>query len=179
MGSDYDDGILQGVKYWHWLQIKILKTICNYDTETKKGQYGYNLSYKFYQIWWFLIHNINFLTKHVELDTCGDETIRETSIYVEAGAGIIGQISNKPSIINDEQTVHAGDVHCIRTCAYKPDSICMLIFLIVMYGEYWGEVNNGSAESDGGSRGGVLEKHILWIFTLNMGNYFSGDQITN
>ena len=48
---------------------------------------------------------MNFLTKHAELDLCGDETSWATARYGETGDGLIGQISNKPGIMNIGQTV--------------------------------------------------------------------------
>ena len=51
MGADYNDGIEQGINYRHWIQIKRVKKLCNNDTETRKGQDGYNPSYKIDYIW--------------------------------------------------------------------------------------------------------------------------------
>ena len=64
MVADCDDVITKGVNYQRWLQIKQSKKLSNNDTETKKGKYGYNPSYKFDCIWRCLIHNVNFPPKH-------------------------------------------------------------------------------------------------------------------
>ena len=82
MGDDYDDEIVHGMNYRHWLQIKWVKNLCNNNTETNKGQYGYNPRYKFYNKWHCLIHNVNFLTNCVKLDLCGDETSLEKKVMV-------------------------------------------------------------------------------------------------
>ena len=47
MGADYDDDIAQGMNYRLCIQIKRVKKICNNNTETNKGQDGYNKSYRF------------------------------------------------------------------------------------------------------------------------------------
>ena len=74
------------------------KTFYNRDTATNKLQDGYNPSNKLDCIRRCLIQNANFLTKHSELDICGDEKSWETSSYGEAGDGLIGRIANKPGI---------------------------------------------------------------------------------
>ena len=77
------------------------------------------MRYKFDYIWQCLIHNVNFLTKYAELYLCGDETSRATSIYGEGGAGITGQITNKPVVTKGGHTVLVSDVHRIRTHIYR------------------------------------------------------------
>ena len=51
MGADYDDEISQGMNYRHCLQIKRVKKLCNNNTDTNKGQDGYDPSYKSDYIW--------------------------------------------------------------------------------------------------------------------------------
>ena len=119
MGDDYDDEIVHGMNYRHWLQIKRVKNICNNNTETNKGQYGYNPRYKFYNKWHCLIHNVNFLTTRVTLDIYWDETSWATASYGDTGDGLTGRIFNKPGIMNIVQTVLDRDVHCISMRAYR------------------------------------------------------------
>ena len=116
MGDEYDDDIAQGINYRRWLQIKRVKQLCNKDTSTNKWHGGYNLRYKIYYIWRCLIQNANFLTKHAELDLCGDETSWATESYGEEWAGLTGQFYNKPGITKGGQTVLVSDVHRISLC---------------------------------------------------------------
>ena len=98
---------------------KRVRKICNNNTETKKGQDGCNISYKFDYIWKCLIHNVNFLTKNDELDLCGYETSWATYSSAEAGSVLTGRIANNPGLTKCGQTVLVSDVHHIRPHAYK------------------------------------------------------------
>ena len=66
-----------------------------------------------------LFTNVNFLTNHAELDTCGNDKIWETASYGDTGADLTGRIDNKPSITKGGHTVLVSDVLCVRTHAYS------------------------------------------------------------
>ena len=70
-------------------------------------------------MWQCIIHSINCLKNHVELDLFGDEKSWVTSSYGEAGAGLTGGISNKPGITKGDQKVLVSEVHRMRPCAYR------------------------------------------------------------
>ena len=114
------------LRWWYctWYELSALdpnknsQKLCNNDTATKKGQDGYNPSYKFDYIRWCLIHNINFIKKQDELDIYGDETSWSMASYDEARYGITVWISNKPGTIKGLYTVLVSNVHRIRTRAY-------------------------------------------------------------
>ena len=107
------------MNYRRWVKIKRVKKFCNNDTSTVKVNDGYNPIYKFDYIWRCLIHNVNFLTKHDELDLYVDDTSLATAIYYGSGAGLTRQISNKTRITKGDHTVLVSDVYCIRTREYR------------------------------------------------------------
>ena len=120
MGSDYDVDIAQGVDYWQWLKIKIVKKLFKKNTETNKVPDGYNSSNNYFHIWKCHIHNINFLKKHAKLDIYGDDTSWVTASYGEYGDGITFPIYDKSGITNGGgQIVLVSDVHHTRPCAYR------------------------------------------------------------
>ena len=98
---------------------KKCQKLCNNNTATKNWQDGYNTSYKFDYIWKWLIHNVNFITKHNKLDLCGDHKSWATYIYGEVGACLTGQIANNPGSAKGGYTVLFSDVYCVRSLAYS------------------------------------------------------------
>ena len=108
-----------------------MKKLCNNDTSSRKGEERYDPSYKFdliYKVsyiltlilkWHFLIHyfylqvivhNINALTKSVNLDLCGDASTWATASPGESGSGITGRVQGKPGVSKGGQTVLLSDM---------------------------------------------------------------------
>ena len=178
--SEYDDGV-SGDGLWALDTNKRVKKLYNNDTETNKGQDGYNSSYKFDYIWWCLIHGVKFLTKHEKLDICGDDTSRATSSYGEAGSGLTGWIFNRTGITKGDQKVPVSDAHHIRLCAYRHrHELHVLppgcnVWVKIEVKEIM-DAMNIMVEGEVGGR----EKNILWTPTLIAGTINSvGDQIIN
>ena len=61
MGADYDDHVAMSLTFRRWLQIKIIKKLCNKDSAIKRGEINYNPTYKYDYIYKCIIHNVNFL----------------------------------------------------------------------------------------------------------------------
>ena len=87
IGADYDNYISTALPFCQWLQIKRVKKLCNNDTVAKRGQSGYNPTYKYNYIFKTIIHYINYLTEKAELDATIDETSFTTASPGEQGAG--------------------------------------------------------------------------------------------
>ena len=87
-GTDYDDNISSALTYRRFIQIKRVKKLCNNSTAPKRGEEGYDPTYKYDYIFKTIVHNINLLSKLGELDITGDETSWATASFGEAGAGI-------------------------------------------------------------------------------------------
>lgn len=200
IGSDYDDDIFMGQKYRRWLQIKRIKKLCNNQEVPKKGQDGYDPSFKFDLIWKVLFHNINAISKYADLDYTGDETTWATGSFGEPGAGLTGRIKGKPGVSKGGQTVMVSDVHRIRPRAYmhrhklhaKPTgwtAMGMIEARTIM--EKLSEMVSVTTESDSDSESsgddlvdatnkqkGIYVKKIYRSFPHGTwDNYFSGDKI--
>ena len=80
------------ITFRKWLQIKRIKKLCNNDTAPKRVQANYDPTYKYDYIFKVLVHNINFLTKKVELDATIDETSFSTASPDEAGVGVMFRV---------------------------------------------------------------------------------------
>jgi hypothetical protein len=116
--ADHDDEIDQSMRHGRWLQIKRVIKLCNNDGVPKRGQEGYDPAYKYDMLWNILFANINSITKHAELDLCGDETTWGHGGFGEAGSGLVGRIMGKPGISKGGQIVMISDVNRIRPRAY-------------------------------------------------------------
>ena len=116
--EDMDQAIIDSMSYRRFLQIKRTLKLCDNRACPKRGEDGYDPAYKFDYIWKCLVHNVNAVSKKAELDLCGDETTYATGAFGEKGAGIVGQIANKPGITKGGQIVLVSDVHRIRPRAY-------------------------------------------------------------
>ena len=88
IGADYDDHIAMAISFRRWLQIKHIKKLCNNDSVPKKEDPNFYPMYKYDYIFKCIITNINYLTKHAELDATIDETTFATVSPGESGAGV-------------------------------------------------------------------------------------------
>ena len=107
--SDYDDAVYDSQTHRRWLQIKRVKKLCNNDVCPKRGEEGYDPTYKYDYIYKCIIHNVNKLSKRSELDLTGDDTSWATASPIEAGAGVTYQVPNKPGVSKGGQTVIISD----------------------------------------------------------------------
>lgn len=92
--------------------------LCNNLTAPKKGQDGYNPSYKHDLIFKTIIRNVNALTLYANPDLCSDETSMGNQSYGEVGTGLIYRAIGKPGVTKGMQTVLVSDVDWIRLRAY-------------------------------------------------------------
>ena len=118
LGSDYDDEVARSITFSRWLQIKRVKKLCNNDVCPKKGEEGYDPTYKYDYIYKCIINNVNAISKRAELDATGDETSWSTASPGESGAGVTFRVMNKPGISKGGQTVIVSDSHRVRPRAY-------------------------------------------------------------
>jgi hypothetical protein len=97
--ADHDNKIDQNIWHGRWLQIKRVVKLCNNQGAPKRDEEdGYNSAYKYDMLWYVLFANLNAISKHAELDKCGDETTWGHGGYGEAGSGLVGRIMDKPGI---------------------------------------------------------------------------------
>ena len=61
---------------------------------------------------------MNCISKHAELDQCGDETTWGHSGFGEARSGLVGQIMGKPGVLKGGQIVMISEVNRMGPCAY-------------------------------------------------------------
>ena len=116
--ADHDDEIDQSMRHGRWLQIKRVVKLCNNQAAPKRGMEGYDPAYKYDMLWYVLFANVNAISKHAELDLCGDETTWGHGGFGEAGSGLVGRIMGKPGISKGGQIVMISDVNRIRPRAY-------------------------------------------------------------
>jgi len=117
-GVSHDAQVINSMTLARWLQIKRVYKLCDNGRAKKRGEEGYNPAYKYDFIYEVLVHNVNALTKHAELDLCGDETTWGHGGYGEAGSGLVGRILGKPGVTKGGQIVLVSDVHRIRPRAF-------------------------------------------------------------
>ena len=103
--GDYDDHISNAMNHQIQLHIKRGKKLCNNNAAPKRGEEGYDPSYKYDYIYKIIVHNINMLSQRVELDITRDETNWVTVFLGESEAGITFRVHNKPGISQGGQTV--------------------------------------------------------------------------
>jgi hypothetical protein len=116
-GADYDDAIVDSMKYSRWLQIKRVIKLCDNHSSPKRGEPNYDPGYKYDLAFKSLVANVNAVSHKAELDICGDETTWAHGGYGEKGSGITGRVKNKP-ISKGGQVVIVSDVHRVRPRAY-------------------------------------------------------------
>ena len=97
-GADFDSFVSASIPYSRWLAMKRVIKLCNNDTAPKRGEAGYDPSYKFDKIYNTIIRNTNVIKGAADLDQCGDKTTWGHGGYVEAGTGLVGRIMEKPVI---------------------------------------------------------------------------------
>ena len=151
------------LRWWHCIGYelskmdsnKIVLKLCNNNTATKKRQDGCNPRYIFDYIWRFLIHNVNFITKHAKLYLCGDDISWETDCNGEAGGW-----ANRPNL--EQSWYHKGrpdspgkwrPTHKATYIQVQVQFLCEASW-VECTGKYWSDVNHGGDEAGGGKIGG-------------------------
>ena len=101
--SQYDPLIAGCMTERRFLQIKrVIKSNDN-DTSPKRGEEGYNPTYKYDMISAITCANTNALSELAGLDLGGDETTFPTNGFGEAGAGVTSRIVGKPGVTKGGQ----------------------------------------------------------------------------
>ena len=113
-GADGCDKVIDLINFSRWLEIKRCLKLNNNLTSKKKGDEGYDPTYKYDFIWNVLFYNINIISKEADLDLCGDETSWAHSGYSD----VTGRIMKKPRVSKGGQTVIVCDVSRNRPRAY-------------------------------------------------------------
>ena len=108
--SAFDPLISKAMTMTRYLEIKRVIKLCKNSDAIKKGQPGYDPTYKYDFLYKTIVHNVNAITKSCGLDMCGDETSWGHQGFGEAGSGVLGQILGKPGISKGGQTVIISDV---------------------------------------------------------------------
>ena len=103
--SAYDPEISGTITHIRWVQIKRVFKLCDNAAAPKKGENGYDPSYKYDYVYLCLVSNTNELTLFADLDLCGDETTCGHGGFGEAGSGILARCMNKPGITFGMQRV--------------------------------------------------------------------------
>ena len=91
----------------------------NNDTAKKRGEEGYDPSYKYDMIYRTIVENVLALTKDGELDLTGDETTWGFQGYGEKDAKVVFRVSGKPGITKGGQTVIVCATNRIRPYWYQ------------------------------------------------------------
>lgn len=116
--SMFDREIAENISYHRWLQLKRVYKLCNNNAVPKRGQPGYDPSYKYDFIFDAIVSNCNEMTKYADDDLCADETSCAHSGYGEAGSDILTRRKGKPGLTRGLQTVMVFDVNRMRPRAY-------------------------------------------------------------
>ena len=91
------------ISFKRWLQIKRIKKLCNNDSVPKKGDQNFDPTYKYDYIFKCVINNVNYLTKHAELDATIDETTFVTASPGKSGAGVTFRVIGKPNVSKEDR----------------------------------------------------------------------------
>ena len=103
--SDYDAHIDTYMKYHRWLQIKRVMKLNDNDTAAADpNSPEYNPAYKYDMLCDVITSNINAVSKHADLDLCGDETTWGFMGYGEPASGLMGRVT-KPEKTKGGQIV--------------------------------------------------------------------------
>lgn len=113
----YSQRIAETMTMTRYSEIKRFLKLCNNDGNPKRGEDGYDPSYKYDLIYKAIVHNTNAISKKADETQCIDETTWMHSGYCEAGAGITGRLRNK-KVSKGGQTVLMMDRHRFRIRAY-------------------------------------------------------------
>ena len=99
-----------------WNQLKRIFKLNNNDLAKKRGEEGYNPTYKYDMIYKTLVDNVLAITKKGELDLTGDETSWGFQGYGEKGAKVVERVVGKPGISKGGQTAIVSATN--RICPY-------------------------------------------------------------
>ena len=113
-----DDVIQASMSLNRWNQIKRVLKLNNNDMAKKRGEDGYNPSYKYDMIYDVIVSNVISLTKDGELDLTGDETSWGFQGYGEKGGKVVYRFT-KPGISKGGQTVIVSATNRIRPYFYQ------------------------------------------------------------
>ena len=117
-GADFDKYVKHSMTFTRWLQIKRVIKLCDNNTSPKRGEDGYDPTYKYNLIYKVLIANVNALTEKGEMDLCGDETSWGHQGYGKVGSGVVARVVGKPGVSKGGQTVIVSDINRCRPRAY-------------------------------------------------------------
>ena len=91
----YSPHITNSMTMTRWCELKRNKKLCVNETAKKRGDPGYDPSYKFDLVYNCFVFNTNTLTKKADENQVLDESTYGHAGYGEAGSGIITRLTNK------------------------------------------------------------------------------------
>ena len=118
LDATFSPQIYESMSYHRFLQLKRTLKMNDNSTAKKKGEEGYDPTYKYDYPFKVMVQNICAFTAKASMDLCGDETTCGHQGYGEASSGVLDRIPNKPGITKGMQTVLLCDVHRFRVYAY-------------------------------------------------------------
>ena len=87
--------------------------MCNDDTAVRRGQPGYDPTYKYDYIFKTIVHNINHISEKAELDATIGKAYFTTASPGEKDTGVTYQVRGKSEVSKGGQTFLICDSHCI------------------------------------------------------------------
>ncbi|KAG7374512.1 hypothetical protein IV203_013607 [Nitzschia inconspicua] len=117
-GALIRDGLLGGATDGAIYLLKRVWKLNDNEQAKKRGEEGYDPTYKYDYIFKAMIHNVRVISERALLDLCGDETTWGHQGYGEKGSGVLERIRNKPGITKGMQTVLLCDAYRFRVYAY-------------------------------------------------------------
>jgi hypothetical protein len=118
--SQYDDVTAAAMSQTRWLQIKRVMKLNDNSASPKRGEEGYDPTYKYRMLPRTLVDNTNALTETASLDLGVDETTWPFQGFGEAKAGLITRVMNKPGVSKGGQEVLAIDRDRVLIRMWQP-----------------------------------------------------------
>ena len=116
----HSDAIMQdSLSLNRWYQLKRIFKLNNNDKARKRGEEGYDPSYKYDMIYRTITENVLAITKNGELDLTGDETTWGFQGFGEKDAKVVFRVAGKPGVSKGGQTVIVCATNRIRPYWYQ------------------------------------------------------------
>ena len=94
------------VSFRRWLEVKRVKKLCSNDVVPKQNDTNCNLTYKYDCIVKYIVHNVNYLNEHDELDATIDKTTFTTASPGKKGTNFTSRVIGKKMCTNSTGVIH-------------------------------------------------------------------------
>ena len=177
--ADSDNFCQKAMTLHRWNQLKRIYKLNNNDSSKKRGEPGYDPSYKYDLIYNVMTANVRAITKFGELDLTGDETTWAFGGFGEKGTKIVSRIQGKPGVSKGGQTVIVSAVNRIRPYWYQHRHSDTPRYGQGFTGEGPAEVRSciDALEKWVAGREGNEKKIFAMAPHLTWDNYFSGVEV--